>query len=146
MDILPASLRDLGALRALEHVCFDQDAWSLLDLIAVLTFPEVVRLKAVEGGQMVGFVAGDPRPFDGLAWIATLGVDPRYQRRGIGRALLLAAEARIKLPRLRLTVRRSNQGAITLYEQEGYHTADIWKGYYDDGEDGFVMEKVTQEK
>jgi len=141
MEIIPASLRDLGALRTLEHACFDRDAWSLLDLIAVLTFPEVVRFKAVEDGQMVGFVAGDPHPSDGLAWIATIGVDPRYQRRGIGRALLLAAEAKIKLPRIRLTVRMSNQGAITLYEQEGYHTVDIWKGYYDDREDGIVMEK-----
>ena len=142
MEIMPASLRDLGALRTLEHACFDRDAWSLLDLIAVLTFPEVVRLKAVEDGQMVGFVAGDPRPSEGLAWIATIGVDPHYQRRGFGRALLLAAEAKIKLPRVRLTVRMSNQGAITLYEQEHYHTVDIWKGYYDDGEDGIVMEKL----
>ena len=141
MEIVSASLRDLGALRTLEHACFDRDAWSLLDLIAVLTFPEVVRLKAMEDSQMVGFVAGDPRPSDGLAWIATIGVDPRYQRRGIGRALLQAVEAKIKLPRVRLTVRMSNQGAITLYEQEGYHTVDIWKGYYDDGEDGIVMEK-----
>ncbi len=142
MEIVPASLRDLGPLRTLEHACFERDAWSLLDLIAVLTFPEVVRLKAMEDGQMVGFVAGDPRPSDELAWIATIGVDPRYQRRGIGRALLLAVEAKIKLPRVRLTVRMSNHGAITLYEQESYHTVDTWKGYYDDGEDGIVMEKL----
>jgi ribosomal protein S18 acetylase RimI-like enzyme len=142
MEILPASLRDLGALRALEHACFDRDAWSLLDLIAVLTFSEVIRLKAMEDGQMVGFVAGEPRPSDELAWIATIGVDPCYQRRGFGRALLRAAEAKISLPRVRLTVRMSNSGAITLYEQEGYRSVDIWKGYYDDGEDGLVMEKT----
>lgn len=141
MDIVPASVRDLGALRKLEHACFDRDAWSLLDLIAVLSFPEVVRLKAVEDGRMVGFVAGDPRPSRGFAWIATIGVDPHYQRRGIGRALLRACEALLKIPRLRLTVRMSNSAAIALYEQEGYRTAEIWKGYYNDGEDGVVMEK-----
>ena len=58
---------------------FEKDAWPLFDLIAVLTFPEVIRLKAVEDGQMVGFVAGDPRPPDGSGWIATIAVDPRYQ-------------------------------------------------------------------
>lgn len=142
MEIIPASFRDLNALRKLEHACFDKDAWSFLDLLAVLTFPEVVRLKAVEDGQMVGFVAGDPRPSEGFAWIATIGVDPHYQRRGIGRAMLRAAEGQLKTPRVRLTVRMSNQGAITLYEQEGYHTVDIWKGYYNDGEDGLVMEKI----
>ncbi len=142
MEIIAASFRDLTALRKLEHACFDKDAWSFLDLLAVLTFPEVVRLKAVEDGQMVGFVAGDPRPSEGFAWIATIGVDPHYQRRGIGRAMLRAAEEHLKTPRVRLTVRMSNQGAITLYEQEGYHTFDIWKGYYNDGEDGLVMEKI----
>ena len=142
MDIHPASIRDLAALRRLENACFDKDAWPLLDLIAVLTWPDVIRLKAVEDDKLVGFVAGDPRPSQGLAWIATIGVDPSYQRRGIGRSLLLACEGQIKLPRVRLTVRISNTGAISLYEQEGYRTCDIWKEYYSDGEDGLVMEKI----
>lgn len=142
MEIQTASLRDLTALRRLEHACFEKDAWPLLDLIAVLTWPDVIKLKAVEGGEMVGFVAGDPRPSQGAGWIATIGVDPRYQRRGIGRALLLACEEKFKLPRVKLTVRMSNQGAISLYEKEGYRSVDIWKKYYNDGEDGLVMEKT----
>ncbi len=141
VKIVSASILDVGALRALEHACFDKDAWGLLDLMAVLTFPDIVRLKAVENGEMIGFVAGDPRPSQGFAWIATIGVDPRYQRQGIGRALLRACEAEIKLPAIRLTVRMSNGGAMRLYEQEGYRTVDIWKGYYIDGEDGVIMEK-----
>jgi ribosomal-protein-alanine N-acetyltransferase len=144
MEIQPASLRDLGSLRRLENACFDKDAWPIFDLVAVLTWPEVIRLKAVEDGDMVGFVAGDPRPSEAYAWIATIGVDPRYQRRGIGRALLRACEAQIRQPRVRLTVRMSNNGAITLYELEGYRTCDVWKGYYSDGEDGLVMEKILK--
>lgn len=142
MEIESANIRDLGALRRLEHVCFEKDAWPLLDLIAVLTWPDVIKLKAVENGEMIGFVAGDPRRSEGASWIATIGVDPRYQRRGIGRALLHACEARTNLPRMRLTVRMSNQGAISLYEKEGYRSVDIWKRYYNDGEDGLVMEKI----
>jgi len=141
MEIQPASLRDLGALRGLEQVSFGRDAWSILDLIAVLTFPEIVRLKATEDGEMIGFVAGDPRPSEGFAWIATIAVDPRYRRRGIGRALLRNCENRLKIPNIRLTVRMSNEGAMRLYAQEGYRTVDIWKAYYSDGEDGVVMEK-----
>ena len=141
MEIQTASLRDLGALRRLENICFEKDAWPLLDLIAVLTWPEVIRLKAIDAGRMVGFVAGDPRPSQGEAWIATIGVDPSYQRRGIGRALLRACEAQVRLPRIKLSVRISNDGAIALYEKEGYHTSDVWKNYYSDGEDGLVMEK-----
>jgi ribosomal-protein-alanine N-acetyltransferase len=141
MEIVKASLRDLNALRHLERTSFDRDAWSLFDLIAVLTFPGVVRLKAVEDGGMVGFIAGDPRPHAGWGWVATLAVDPRYQRRGIGRALLRACENQLGVPKARLTVRLSNQGAISMYAKEGYKTIDIWNSYYNDGEDAMVMEK-----
>jgi ribosomal-protein-alanine N-acetyltransferase len=141
MEIQPASLRDLGSLRHLEQVCFKKDAWPLLDLIAVLTWPDVIKLKAVDKGEMIGFVAGDPRPSEEATWVATIGVDPRYQRRGIGRALLHACEEKANLPRMKLTVRMSNEGAISLYEKEGYRSVDIWKRYYNDGEDGLVMEK-----
>ncbi|MBL8101663.1 MAG: GNAT family N-acetyltransferase [Anaerolineales bacterium] len=141
MEITKASILDLNALRKLENESFAKDAWPLFDLIAVLTFPDVIRLKAVENGQMVGFVAGDPHPRDGWGWVATIAVDPRYQRRGIGRALLHACEEKLGVPRSRLTVRLSNQIAISMYEKEGYASIDLWKGYYNDGEDAMLMEK-----
>lgn len=142
MEIVTASILDLNALRKLEKESFGKDAWPLFDLIAVLTFSEVIRLKAVEDGQMAGFIAGDPRPRDGWGWIATIAVDPHYRRRGIGRALLHACETKLGVQRSRLTVRISNQAAISMYEKEGYSTTEIWNGYYNDGEDGIVMEKI----
>lgn len=141
MEIIPASIRDLNALRKVERICFEKDSWPLFDLIAVLTFPDVVRLKAIEDTKMVGFIAGDPRPSQGFSWIATIAVLPGYRQRGFGRALLHACEAQLKTPRIKLSVRESNQAAIKLYEQEGYRTTDIWKAYYDDGENAIVMEK-----
>lgn len=141
MEIVKASILDLNALRKLENESFAKDAWPLFDLIAVLTFPDVIRLKAVENDRMVGFIAGDPRPRDGWGWVATLAVDPRYQRRGIGRSLLHACEAKLGVPRSRLTVRPSNLAAISMYEREGYVSIDLWKKYYNDGEDALLMEK-----
>ena len=141
MEIVTANLLDLNALRKLEKESFDRDAWPLLDLMAVLTFTEVIRLKAVENNRMIGFVAGDPHPRDGWGWIATIAVDPNFRRCGVGTALLHACEKQLGVPRARLTVRLSNQGAITLYEREGYATIDVWKAYYSDGEDAMVMEK-----
>ena len=142
MNILPASLLDLGSLQQIERACFDQDRWPLLDLMAVLTFPDVVRLKALMDGRMVGFVAGDQRDSRGFSWIATISVLPEYRKQGIGRALLRACESRLSTPRLRLCVRADNGGAIRLYEQEAYQRVDVWHDYYKDRTDALVMEKV----
>jgi ribosomal protein S18 acetylase RimI-like enzyme len=139
--IQPATWRDLNSLRHLEQLCFPKDAWPLLDLVGVLTLPNVVRLKAEADGLMVGFVAGDIRSSQHLAWIATIGVLPDYRGRGIGRMLLEACEAQLRVPRVRLCVRTSNQTAIQLYLNSAYQRAGVWPNYYQDGEDALVMEK-----
>jgi ribosomal protein S18 acetylase RimI-like enzyme len=139
--IQPATWRDLNSLRHLERLCFPKDAWPLLDLVGVLTLPNVVHLKAEADGLMVGFVAGDIRSSQHLAWIATIGVLPDYRGRGIGRMLLEACEALIQEPRVRLCVRASNQIAIQLYLNSAYQRAGVWPNYYQDGEDALVMEK-----
>ena len=140
-DIQTANWRDLNAVRRLEKECFPVDAWPLWDLIGVLTMGNVVRLKAVVKDQMVGFIAADLSRGENIAWIATVGVLPEYRRRGIGSALLLECEERLNMPRLRLSVRRSNSAAFRLYERLGYYPIDTWAGYYQDGEDALVLEK-----
>lgn len=141
VEIVPASWRDLNALRHLEQVCFPLDAWPLWDLIGVLTLPNVVRLKAVAGEEMAGFVAGEVRRGQQLAWIATIGVLPEYRGRGIAAALLERCEALLEVPTVRLNVRVSNATAIRLYQRFGYQKVGLWPGYYQDGEDALVMEK-----
>jgi len=142
MDILPATIRDLGNLRRVEKICFPLDAWPLLDLIAVLTWPDVVRLKAVIKGEMIGFIAGDPRPSENTSWIAVLGVMPDYRRLGIARRMLAMCEEKLPTTRIRLCVRTGNEAAIQLYESSGYRRLDIWQKYYNDGGNALVMEKL----
>ena len=136
-----ANWRDLNALRHIEKVCFPLDSWSVLDLIGVLTLPNVVRLKAVVDGNMVGFVAGDPQQHPRQSWIATIGVLPEYRGQRIGAALLKACEERLVAPSLRLCVRASNEVAIRMYRTAGYEQVGRWKVYYSDREDAVVMEK-----
>jgi len=142
--IKPATWRDLSELRKLEKVCFSKDAWPLLDLIGVLTLPDVIRLKAMDHGFMVGFIAADVHRLKKVAWIATIAVLPEYRGRGIGRALLLDCEQRLKEPTIRLSVRASNRAAIRMYQGSGYQRGGIWPAYYHDGEDALVMEKLRK--
>jgi ribosomal-protein-alanine N-acetyltransferase len=144
LTILPATWRDLNVLRQVENQCFGKDAWPLLDLIAALTFPDIIRLKAIVDGQMVGFIAGDKKLSDGLGWITTLGVLPEFRRQGIASALLRACEEQLNLPRIRLCVRRTNDSAILLYRRFGYAQVGIWPAYYQDGEDALVLEKAVK--
>jgi ribosomal-protein-alanine N-acetyltransferase len=145
-QIEPATWRDLTAVRNVERACFEDDAWPLLDLIAALTFPDVVRLKVTIDGQVVAFAGGDVRRTQKMGWITTIGVLPEFRRRGIAAALLAASEAALGQPKIRLCVRRSNYGAIQLYDRFGYEQVGVWPGYYEDGEDALVMEKNTAGK
>jgi ribosomal-protein-alanine N-acetyltransferase len=137
----PATWRDLSPLRSLEKICFPVDVWPLFDMVGVLTFPGVVRLKATQDGVMVGCIAADIRRAQNLAWISTLGVLPAYRRKGIARKLLRECEARLQVPKVRLSVRASNQSALRLYASVGYRQHNIWSRYYSDGEDALVLEK-----
>lgn len=142
-EIVRASWQDLGELRTLENICFGEDSWPLWDLVAVLTFPKIIRLKAVIDQKMVGFAVGDPHPHEKLGWIATLGVLPEYRRLGIAAALLTQCEQEMGMARIRLSVRRNNDPALALYRKFGYQMVDIWHNYYHSGEDAFVLEKAV---
>lgn len=138
------SWRDLGDLRSLEVACFQEDAWSLWDLISVLTLPGVVRLKAVCEGKLVGFAAGDPHPDEEIGWITTIGVLPAYQRQGIGRRLLERCEEAMGQRLVRLCVRKGNTPALAMYRSMGYTQISTWPNYYRSGEDALVLEKDQQ--
>ena len=142
LEFRPASLFDLTAVRKLEKMCFPMDAWPLLDMIGALTFPHVVRYKALYDDELIGFIAGEVRLGSRIGWIATVCVHPDYRRRGIGEQLIRMAEDEMGQPRVRLTVRESNQAAINLYRVNGYVQIDRWRKYYNGGEDGIVMEKI----
>lgn len=128
-------------MHQLEKICFPLDSWPLFDIIAALSFPNIVRLKATDGSRIVGFVLGDHRPFDDTAWIASLAVHPDYRNQGIGADLLQRCEKELKTPRVSLSVRISNEAAIRLYKRHGYRVVSNWPKYYNGGEDALVMEK-----
>jgi ribosomal protein S18 acetylase RimI-like enzyme len=140
-QILPAGWRDLNDLRQIEKICFGEDAWPLWDLVAVLTFAGIIRMKAVVDGRMVGFIAGEVNTSEGVGWITTIGVLPEYRRQGIAKALLVNCEEHLGTARARLSVRRSNQAAIHLYQQAGYVQSSVWPAYYVDREDALILEK-----
>jgi ribosomal protein S18 acetylase RimI-like enzyme len=82
-------------------------------------------LVALLDHELVGAVMAG---FDGTrGWIHHLAVDRRYRLRGIGAALVRAAEAGLRelgCPKVNLQVRASNAGVIRFYEAVGYGVED----------------------
>jgi len=139
-----ATWRDLKDLHQLEKVCFQLDAWPLLDILEVLTIPQIIRYKAADQEKLVGFIAVDLRRSQQTAWIATLAVLPAYRKSGIGSTLIKICEEEVNLPRIRLSVRQSNQPAIQLYQKHGYQQIEVWKKYYKGGDNAYVFEKIIE--
>jgi [ribosomal protein S18]-alanine N-acetyltransferase len=76
------------------------------------------------------------------AHITVLGIEPRYQRRGLGQWLLiqlLEDACQRGLTRATLEVRPSNQKALSLYESFGFEALGTRKSYYPDGEDALIL-------
>lgn len=74
--------------------------------------------------------------------IVTVGVEPAFQRQGIGdllvvRALELAWEAGV--PTVTLECRASNRAAQALYRKYGFDIAGRRRRYYSDQEDALIM-------
>lgn len=147
VQIARASWRDTRALTQLDKRCFKPiDRFGWYEFLGLCVWPGVIALKAVSEERIVGFIAGDPRRHEGHTIIVTIGVDPDWQRRGLGERLLREVEARSSLPRLQLMVRVSNRPALALYRKLGYVIVETWARYYGDGEDAYVMEKTVNER
>ena len=142
--IMQANWRDLKPIAALEKICFGKDSWPWMEILAALSLPGTVQLKAMLGDELVGFVIGDQRVRGEAGWVASIGVHPDHRRNGLGRQLLEACERELGTRTVRLSLRVSNQAALELYRKAGYSQVDVWKKYYKDGEDALVMERVVR--
>lgn len=140
--IRQAGLRDLLPVLEIERRCFAGDAWPLVDVVSVLSWPGVVRFKAVSDGHVAGFIAADPAYRRETAMIATLAVLPEFRRRRVAWSLLETCEAHLAARRICLTVRADNYAARQLYEAFGYRVTGTLPGYYADDASGVAMAKT----
>ena len=138
---------DLPAVISIERRSFPTP-WSLAMFVLELSKPSGVCLAAETGDgaerELVGYLICSR--YDTVWHVMNISVDPDRRRRGIASALLDALISRIDevegqaYAQITLEVRRSNAGAIALYERYGFRSAGVRRRYYqDNGEDAVIM-------
>lgn len=141
--IRAAEDQDLDRIAELENVLFADSPWPWKEFEHELhENPFAILLVDEEEGKVVGYL--DYWILYEQAQVAMIGVDPEYQNRGIGSALLSYAEkdaADQGCETFSLEVRVSNAKARHLYEKHGFIQVNIRKGYYENGEDAYLMVK-----
>jgi [ribosomal protein S18]-alanine N-acetyltransferase len=94
--------------------------------------------------KIAGFIMCGVTPQHALR-VLLLVVRSEFKGRGIGKELMnmmiLRAEAR-GIPKVTLEVRVSNEPAMAFYRRMGMTLAGRAKGFYRDGEDALILEKV----
>jgi ribosomal protein S18 acetylase RimI-like enzyme len=140
----PAERADLDQLVALEHRAFSTDRMSRRSFTRMVTNPQAALLVAERGGSIEGYAAVLFREGSDVARLYSIAVAPDSAGRGLGKALLAAAEdAAMRRDRavLRLEVHERNAAAIGRYEKSGYRRFGQHHHYYEDRGHALRFEK-----
>ncbi|MCB8837413.1 GNAT family N-acetyltransferase/peptidase C39 family protein [Aurantimonas sp. VKM B-3413] len=152
LRIRPAAPADLDRLVALETAVFETDRISRRSFRNLIGSASAAVLVANgqddgPGGPLLGYAALLVRRGTALARLYSLAVSGDAGGRGVGRALVKAAEAeafaRDRIA-IRLEVREDNERAIRLYRSEGFRPIGRYLDYYADHMPALRFEKTLR--
>ncbi len=139
---------DLDALIALERDFFTADhRISRRGFRHFIVSAKSALIVAEIGGEVAGCALVLYRRGSRLARLYTIAVGRAFQRRGLARQLLAAAEQNATgrgRRVMRLEVRADDAGAIALYESSGYRLFGRRRRYYDRRIDALRFDKALR--
>ena len=141
---------DLDSVMHINQVCLPENYGPYFFKELYERFPETF-IVAEENGKIIGYAMcriETGLPDFGLLGISKRGhvisiaVLPENQRGGIGTALMEEVMHGMRFYKAKewfLEVRVTNTPAVKLYKKFGFQTNKIAHGYYNDGEDAYIM-------
>lgn len=148
--LAPLRRKDLARCAELETILFTgDDPWRESAFQAELDVGHHYVGAYVETVGIVGYagIAVLGGPGNAEANVHTIGVDPAWQGKGIGKALLRALIARAdeSAAPVYLEVRTDNEAAIGLYEAHGFTRIGMRRRYYwPSGADAYTMARPAR--
>ncbi len=139
-----AKLTDLTQLVELENACFNYDQLTRRNFNWMITKANSIFLVMEYHGKLIGYGLVLINSGTSLARLYSLATLNEYQGYGLGSQLIGELEEMSSdedCAYLRLEVKKSNTGAIRLYEKLGYIKFSEKKDYYDNGETALCFEK-----
>lgn len=139
------SRADAARCAELEALLFGgDDPWPESAFRRELDARHIRYVAARVAGALVGYAGiarlGRVPPFE--YEIHTIGVDPDYQRHGIGRGMMTRLLDGATDGAVYLEVRTDNEPALALYQSLGFVTVGLRKRYYRaSGADAYTMRK-----
>lgn len=147
MSITYGPLKPTDAARCaeLEAQLFDgDDPWPERAFLAELAAKHIRYVAARDEDKLVGYAGiarlGRKKPYE--YEIHTIGVDPAYQGRGIGKRMLTELLDHASGGAVFLEVRTDNEAAIKMYESFGFTNVGLRRRYYRaSGADAYTMRR-----
>ncbi|HUS05252.1 MAG TPA: ribosomal protein S18-alanine N-acetyltransferase [Bryobacteraceae bacterium] len=140
--IRQAGARDFRRILEIENASFGTDAWDREIFLAYLRdYPDLFFVARL-GRRICGYAVTCMDRTS--AELASIAVDPDFRGHGVGRSLLRHTASRLRrggMDRWWLTVRTGNETAIAFYCRFGFTRVRRVRGYYEDGEDGWRMQR-----
>ena len=138
----PAEPADIERLSDLHGRAFGVDSWSAKSMRDEVEHSRISILYLLEHGDQLLSMFGCWHVLDDL-YLATIAVEPRLQRRGLGELTLLTVlrlAQRLPVEIVRLDLRASNSAALELYRKHGFQRDGIRPRLYAQPvEDGVQM-------
>ena len=141
----PLEPSDAARCAELEAQLFDgDDPWPERAFLAELKAKHIRYVAARDEDKLVGYAGiarlGRMKPYE--YEIHTIGVDPAYQGKGIGKRMLCDLLGHAAGGTVFLEVRTDNVPAISMYESFGFVNVGLRRRYYRaSGADAYTMRR-----
>ncbi len=151
MTIRVAAAKDMDFIRELSALVFSRYGPYDKTLPRWAESENTLTYVAAAKSSHMGFAILGPvfkdRSGQWTAELLAIAVNPKYQGRGIGRALLekiMETAKGLRINRLTLHTAKTNLVARKLFSRYGFTVAEEKKGFYKGGQDAVMMCKVIE--